>query len=135
MSGRQRIAYVCLGVVIGVCLSMGTLAGLAYYAPHVILDLQQAISGTVLDDDPAQALLDQSMVKSLVQDILCSEQGKALVNDIIRNQAPSTFRQMLDEAMASPEFRAALGEALGSFLNSDEGTELMRRLTQQIMTQ
>ncbi len=135
MSGKQQMAYILLGVAIGACLSMGALAGLAYYAPHVILSWQQTIAGTGSEDDSAQAVLDQSILKSLIQDILCSEQGKALVNDIMRSQAPLTLRQMLEEAMDSPEFREALGEALASFLSSPEGAELMRRLAEQIMSQ
>lgn len=134
MSGRQRVAYVFLGVVIGTCLSVGALIGVANYAPGVFLHWQQVITRAGLEDDPAQSLIDQSLVKSLIQDILSSEQGKALVNNIIRNQAPLTLQQMLEEAMESPEFRVALGEALDSFLKTEEGTALIRRLAEEIMT-
>ncbi len=138
VSRGQRIAYLFLGIVIGICMSAGALLGLASYAPGYLLNWQQVLMGTGLADSPApgtQTLLDQTMLKSIIQDILASEQGKALVNDLIRSQAPLTISQLLEEAMDSPEFRVALGEALNSFLKTPEGSQLIRRIASEIMAQ
>jgi hypothetical protein len=106
---------------------------LANYAPDVYFSWQQMITGTALEDDTAQLLPDQSVLKSLIQDILSSEQGKALVSDIIRTQAPLTWRQMLEEATGSVEFRETLVEALDSFFKTEEGATLIRRVVEDAM--
>ena len=136
MSRGQRIAYLLLGFVLGIGMSFGALIGLVNYAPNYLLDWQSVLTGTSLTVNPSpgtQTVLEQSMVKSTIQDILTSEQGKAVVNELIRDQAPIILKQIFEESMDSTEFRLALRESLDSFLKTPEGTELIRRIANEII--
>jgi hypothetical protein len=136
LSKGQRIGYVFLGIIIGICISAGTVLGLSNYAPEYLLSWSGMLTGTSMDPlaGKQNPLLDQTMLKGVIQDILASEQGKALVNDLIRNQAPETFRELLKEVMDSPEFRAELGKALGDFLKTPEGKDLINRIAKEVLT-
>ncbi len=133
MSKAQRFGYVFLGVLIGICISAGALVGVISYAPEYLLGLPGAIAISEDSASKQNALLDQTMLKGIVQDILVSEQGKAIVNDLIKSQTPETLRELLKEAVNSPEFRTALGEALNDFLKTPEGKDIINRIAQEIL--
>ncbi len=133
MSRGQRFGYMFLGVLIGICISAGILVGVSSYAPEYLLGLPGV---NTIFEDPARKqnpLLDQTMLKGIVQDILVSEQGKAIVNDLIRSQTPETLRELMKEVMNSSEFRSALGEALTDFLKTPEGKDVINRIAQEIL--
>ena len=138
MSKGQRIRYVFLGVIIGIFISAGILLSLLSFAPEYLVDWSGILARFTAKKPMAgqqDLLLDQTMLKGIIQDILTSEQGKALVNDLIRSQTPETLQGLLKEIMDSPEFKIALGEALELFLNRPEGNLLIRRIAQKAITQ
>lgn len=137
MSRAQRIGYVFLGVIIGVFMSAGILLGLSSFAPEYLLDRTEILTRFTSKNPitgQQDLLLDQTVLKGIIQDILTSEQGKALVNELIQSQTPETLQGLLKEVMDSPEFKVALGEALESFLNSPEGHRLVQQIVQRAIT-
>ena len=132
-----------LGVVLGVGLTVGTYYGVKEYAP----ELASRYLSTILTDNADEGtrgaadakgtvlpVLDSGMVKGIVQDVLASEQGKAVLWDLVQSQSKETFEAFFQEAMKSAEFRKALGDALGQFLETAEGKELLRKIAREALT-
>jgi hypothetical protein len=136
-SQGQRFGYVFIGFLIGMCLSVGAWLGLANYAPSYLLGWQKTLTKTELEQQHglnAQIVPESNMIKSIIQDILTSEQGKAIVNELIQTQGPEILKQMLEESINSPEFRATLGKAINTFLKTPEGKQLIKQIANEILT-
>ena len=133
----RTIGLIFLGIVLGVGLTVGTYYGVREYAP----DLASRYLASILSDDAtgesalgALPIMDSAMVKGIVQEVLSSEQGKAVLWDLVQNQSKETFEAFFKEAMKSAEFRQALGDALGEFLETPEGKELLKRIAREALT-
>lgn len=137
LSFGRTAALVFLGVILGLGMAVGTYYGVKEYAPDLaaryfarMLNLQPAPDSP----DGTGSMIDSNMVKSVVQEVLGSDQGRAIISDFMRNQSKETFEAFFTEAMKSPEFRQALSNALGTFLESAEGKALLRRIASEVMT-
>lgn len=135
LSAGRSAGLVFLGVVLGIGLTIGTYWGVREYAPDVAAYYAGRLLGS--SDRSGQAgppQIDSAVVKGLVQDILVSEQGKAIVHDLIRSQSKESLDGLFEEALKSPEFRKSLSEALGSFLRTEEGRDLLRSIAKEALT-
>lgn len=138
MSFGRSAALVFLGIVLGIGLTIGTYYGVREYAP----DLASYYLARTLGRSPQPGTsgsgtslpIDSAMVKSIVQDILVSDQGRAIVWDLIQSQSRESLDAFFREAMKSPEFRKALSEALGVFLRTEEGKALMKSIARDALT-
>ena len=133
----RTIGLLFLGIVLGVGLTVGTYYGVREYAP----DLASRYLASILGDGAGEGaagsilpILDSSAVKGIVQEVLSSEQGKAVLWDLVQNQSKETFEAFFKEAMKSAEFRQALGDALGEFLETPEGKDLLKRVAREALT-
>ena len=138
MSFGRSAALLFLGVLLGIGLTIGTYYGVRQYAPGLIsLYLGRALGASPVQGGPGTTsapIIDSGAVKSIVQDILASEQGKAIVNDLIQSQSRESLDALFAQAMQSPEFRRALSDILSSFLKTEEGKNLLRSIAKDIMT-
>jgi len=134
----RTIGVLFLGIVLGIALTIGAYYGVREYAPDLAIRYLESLMGQgAPGGSPTGSILpgiDAGAVKSIVQDILSSEQGKAIVWDLFENQSKETFESFFKEAMKSPEFRQALADALGQFLETAEGKELIRRIARDALT-
>lgn len=130
-----RTAFlIFLGVILGLAAVAGTYRGLGYIAPKV---LAQLLGGSTSPDtgikQQGSLPVDMSLIKGMVQEIICSEQGKAILSDLLKSQPRETFQAMFSEAMKSPEFRKSLSDALETFFTSQEGRELMTKIAREVL--
>ncbi|MGE5579525.1 MAG: hypothetical protein ACM3WU_05695 [Bacillota bacterium] len=134
----RTIGVLFLGIVLGIGLTVGAYYGVREYAPELASRYLESIMGQGAPGGSATGSIisgiDAGAVKGIVQDILTSEQGKAIVWDLFQGQSKETFEAFFKEAMKSPEFRQALSDALGQFLETAEGKELIRRIARETLT-
>ncbi len=78
--------------------------------------------------------IDPSQVRSIVGDILSSDQGKAIMTDLMREGSRDMLEELIRQAAESPEFRKMLGEVLESFLSSPEGKELLKKVAETALS-
>lgn len=137
MSLGRTIGLIFLGIVLGVGLTVGTYYGVREYAPDLAARYLASILGDATGENAANSalpIMDSVMVKGIVQEVLSSEQGKAVLWDLVQNQSKETFEAFFKEAMKSSEFRQALGDALGEFLETPEGKELLKKIAREALT-
>lgn len=134
----RTIGVLFLGMVLGVGLTVGAYYGVREYAPQIATRYLESVMGQGAPGGSATGSIlpsiDAGIVKSIVQDVLTSEQGKAVVWDLFEGQSKETFESFFKEAMKSPEFRQALADALGQFLSTAEGKELIKRIARDALT-
>lgn len=138
MSFGRSAALVFLGILLGIGLTIGTYYGVRQYAPGLVsLYLGKALGASQTKGGPEAApvpIIDSSLVKGIVQDILASDQGKAIVSDLIQSQSKESLNDLLAQAMQSPEFRRALSDILSNFMKTEEGKNLLKSIAKDVLT-
>ncbi|HHX28043.1 MAG: hypothetical protein ACOX5Q_06235 [Bacillota bacterium] len=135
MSIGRGVALVLLGIALGVGLTVGSYYGVKEYAPDLAVWYLERLGGPGKSVTETLGLeIDPSQVRTIVGDILASDQGRAIVTDLIEGQSRETFESLVRQAMESPEFRRMLGEVLRDFLASPEGKELLRQIGKDVLS-
>jgi hypothetical protein len=122
-------------MALGIGLTIGSYYGMKEYAPDLAVWYLKRLGGP--DKSVADTLgleIDPSEVRSIVGDILSSDQGKAIVTDLMKGPSREMFEDLLRQAADSPEFRKMLSEVLESFLLSPEGKELLKNIAKEILS-
>jgi len=135
LSFRRNLVLVLLGVLLGVGLTAGVLVGVREYAPELLSRILAVFIAPRQEkgNSPLALTLDPNGVRSLVQDILASEEGRTIIRDLVTGESRETLLSLLQDAMEHPEFRKTLGEALESFFNSPEGKDLIKRIAKEAL--
>ncbi|MGI6662519.1 MAG: hypothetical protein ACOX4B_03445 [Bacillota bacterium] len=135
MKASRYVALILLGMALGIGLTIGSYYGMKEYAPDLAVWYLKRLGGP--DKSVADTLgleIDPSEVRSIVGDILSSDQGKAIVTDLMKGPSREMFEDLLRQAADSPEFRKMLSEVLESFLLSPEGKELLKNIAKEILS-
>lgn len=135
MKASRYVALILLGMALGIGLTIGSYYGMKEYAPDLAVWYLKRLGGP--DKSVADTLgleIDPSEVRSIVGDILSSDQGKAILTDLMKGPSREMFEDLLRQAADSPEFRKMLSEVLESFLLSPEGKELLKNIAKEILS-
>jgi hypothetical protein len=135
LKASRYVALILLGMALGIGLTIGSYYGMKEYAPDLAVWYLKRLGGP--DKSVADTLgleIDPSEVRSIVGDILSSDQGKAIVTDLMKGPSREMFEDLLRQAADSPEFRKMLSEVLESFLLSPEGKELLKNIAKEILS-
>lgn len=141
LSLGRSIILIFLGICLGIGLTLGTFFGIREYAPEYLPKVATFFLGSGIPqitqspgESGRQMALDPKIVGSIVQDILASDQGKVIIRDIMNSESRETLLSLLQEAMQSSEFRKALSDSLQSFLETQEGKELIKKIAKEALT-
>jgi hypothetical protein len=135
LKASRYVALILLGMALGIGLTIGSYYGMKEYAPDLAVWYLKRLGGP--DKSVADTLgleIDPSEVRSIVGDILSSDQGKAILTDLMKGPSREMFEDLLRQAADSPEFRKMLSEVLESFLLSPEGKELLKNIAKEILS-
>lgn len=135
MNTSRYVALILLGMALGVGLTIGSYYGVREYAPDLAVWYLERFGGSGKSVADTLGLeIDPSQVRSIVGDILSSDQGKTIMTDLMREGSRDMLEELIRQAAESPEFRKMLGEVLESFLSSPEGKELLKKVAETALS-
>lgn len=134
MRTSRSVALFFLGLITGLGLAVGSYYVVREYAPDLAVWYLRSMGGTGRSVAETLGLkVDPLEVRSIVGDVLASDEGKAVITDSLKGSSKEALEDLIREAAESPEFRKMLSDVLKSFLSSPEGQEILREITREIL--